>query len=275
MFDKLDDIIYKPIEAITDWATEPLKRWEHGREVEKEIKLKKIESEIKIKENESSVNLEIKKATEIERIRAEIQTKNKIEALKAKSDNSIREKEVDADLTIKKETEIKRILAEVEEFKKDKEFERMQKVTEAIMRYQEQLTRLNVNAINAIGNMQLDLREKAQQLVYDKTIKYKELQDNAFYEAANDLKKIEIDFSNNEMATGILIKAVDRRLANIIDTAHNFLIELNGDIKVLNQNISILTEKGQTFIEKHLEKIQLIDASTKQISQIENIEPLE
>lgn len=234
MFDKLDDIIYKPIEAITDWATEPLKRWEHERKVEKKIKLKGIESQIKIKENESKVNLEIKKATEI-----------------------------------------KRILAEVEEFKKDKEFERMKQVTEAIMRYQEQLTRLNVNAINAIGNMQLDLREKAQKLVYEKTIKYKELQDNAFSEAANDLKRIEIDFANNEIAAGILIKSVDSRLANIIDTAHNFLIELNGDIKVLNQNITFLTEKGQDFIEKHLEKIQLIDASTKQIKQIENIETLE
>ena len=31
MFDKLDDIIYKPIELITDWAGEPLRAREHKR----------------------------------------------------------------------------------------------------------------------------------------------------------------------------------------------------------------------------------------------------
>lgn len=34
MLDKLDDIIYKPIEMITDWAKEPLRRWEYKRKEE-------------------------------------------------------------------------------------------------------------------------------------------------------------------------------------------------------------------------------------------------
>lgn len=228
MFDKLDDIIYKPIEAITDWAKEPLKQWEHKRDLEKQTALLNAESENKIKENESRVNL-----------------------------------------AIKKETEIKRILAEIEEYKKDKEFERMKAVSEAIMKYQQELTKLNVNAINAIGHMQLDLREKAQALVYDKTIKYKELQDSAFREAAEDLKRIENDFSGNEIAKEILVKAVDKRLANIIDTAHNFLLELNADMKLLNQNISILADKGQIFIEHHLDKFHMIESTAKEIKRIE------
>ncbi|MGI6446035.1 MAG: hypothetical protein ACOX2I_10075 [Candidatus Ozemobacteraceae bacterium] len=228
MFDKLDDIIYKPIEAITDWAKEPLKRWEHKRDLEKQTALINAESENRIKENEASV-----------------------------------------DLAIKQETEIKRILVEIDEYKKDKEFERMKAVSEAIMKYQQELTKLNVNAINAIGHMQLDLREKAQALVYDKTIKYKELQDSAFGEAAEDLKRIENDFSDNEIAKEILIKAVDKRLANIIDTAHNFLLELNADIKLLNQNISILADKGQIFIEQHLDKFHMIEETAKEIKRIE------
>lgn len=57
MFDKLDDIIYKPIEAITDWAREPLKRWEHKRELEEQTTLINAETESRIKENESIVNL--------------------------------------------------------------------------------------------------------------------------------------------------------------------------------------------------------------------------
>lgn len=228
MFDKLDDIIYKSIEAITDWVKEPLKRWEGERDIEKQAAL---------------INAEV--------------------------ENRIKEKDADVNLTIKKETEIKRIITEIEEYKKDKEFERMKAVSEAIMKYQEELTKLNVNAINAIGHMQLDLREKAQTLVYDKTIKYKELQDSAFDEAAEDLKRIENDFSDNEMAKDILIKAVDKRLANIIDTAHNFLIELNADIKLLNQNISILADKGQIFIEHHLDKFHMIESTVQEIKRIE------
>lgn len=228
MFDKLDDIIYKPIEAMTDWAKEPLKRWEHKRQMEKEKALIKEESENRIREKESEINL-----------------------------------------AIKKETQIKKTLVEIEEYKKDKEFERMKAVSEAIMRYQEELTKLNVNAINAIGHMQLDLRGKAQKLVYDKTIKYKELQDSAFGEAATDLKRIEDDFSDNKEAKKILINAVDKRLANIIDTAHNFLIELNNDIKLLNQNISILADKGQIFIEQHLDKFHMIEDTVQKAKMIE------
>ena len=228
MFDKLDDIIYKPIELVTDWAKEPLRRWEDKRNIEKE------------------------------RARIDAETQSRI-----------KEKEAEVELAIKKETEIKRILVEIEEFKKDKEFERMKAVSEAIMKYQEVLTRLNVDAINAIGHMQLDLREKAQQLVYDKTIRYKELQDQAIAEAEKDLKRIEDDFQENNIAKDILIKAVDKRLANIIDTAHNFLIELNADIKLLNQSITLLAEQGQRFIESHLEKFHVIEATTVEMDRIE------
>lgn len=34
MFDKIDDIIYKPVEAICDWTKEPLRKWEHERNME-------------------------------------------------------------------------------------------------------------------------------------------------------------------------------------------------------------------------------------------------
>lgn len=226
---KLGDIVVKPIELITDWGREPLKKWEHERSVERE------------------------------RARLNAESQNRIREMEVESSIKSMEKEHEINLEIKKETEIKRIFVEIEEFKKDKELQRMIAVSEAIMKYQKELTKLNVNAINAIGNMQLDLREKAQQLVYDKTIKYKALQDQAINEAASDLKRIDNDFKGNEVARDILIKAVDKRLANIIDTAHNFLLELNADIKLLNQSINILTEHGQTFIESHLDKFHVIE----------------
>jgi hypothetical protein len=56
---------------------------------------------------------------------------------------------------------------------KEKEFERMERTTAAIALYLEQLTKLNVETINAIGHMQLELKERAQQLVYEKPFSIK------------------------------------------------------------------------------------------------------
>ena len=44
MFDKLDDIIYKPIETCCEWTKEPLKRWKHEREQQAEHN--RVENEI-------------------------------------------------------------------------------------------------------------------------------------------------------------------------------------------------------------------------------------
>ena len=51
---------------------------------------------------------------------------------------------------------------------------------------------------------------------------------------------------------------MDTRLANIVNTAQNFLIELNNDIAVLNKSINFLTERGQSFIEDHLGQFHVV-----------------
>lgn len=228
LFDKIDDIIYEPIKLMTDWAREPLKERENRRQMARDQYSAHVETEEKIKQASHAANLDMA------------------------------QKKLDADLEIKRKTDVQRILVEIEELRKDKDLIRMKAVSDAIMQYQEHLTRLNVSAINAIGCMQLDLREKAQNLVYEKTIKYKELQDNAHSQAVSEIMKIETDFAGNEPAKMILYKSVDVRLANIISTAQNFLLELNNDITVLNRSINLLTERGQTFIQDHLSQFHLV-----------------
>ena len=224
----IGNIVTKPIELLTDWGREPLKGREHSRSMERET---------------NSINANAK----IERDKLELESKLRIQ-----------EQESETNLAIRKETEVHRVISEIDELQKDKDFQRMKLVSESIMKYQEELTKLNVNAINAIGNMQLELREKAQDLVYSKTVRYKELQDKAIEEAGEDLEKILLKFPDNERAQDIMIKAVDKRLSNIIDTAQNFLLELNEDIKLLNKSINSLAEGGQKFIEKHLDNFHQI-----------------
>ncbi len=242
VFDKLDDIIFEPIKLVTDWAREPLKSRDHSRNLEREERA--------------------------QRLAADIVKEDKI--LDAKlADQS---KKNDAELEIRKKTEVQRILTEIETLKKDKDFERMQAVSDAIMKYQEKLTQLNISAISAIGNMQLDLRKKAQELVYEKTINYKELQDSAHKQAFLEMQRIEESFPDNEAAKAILYRSVDQRLASIIITAQKFLEELNNDIAVLNQSINLLTAQGQSFIESHLEKFHIVtDGNLLNAATVKNI----
>lgn len=238
MFDKIDDIIYAPIKLATDWASEPLRRSEHQREIEK----LNVDAENKRKEKENDLNLELKRqATE-------------------------------ADLQIKKETEIIRIIAEIEECRKDSEFQRMEAVSEAMMRLQRELTQLNVDAITMMGDIQFDLRKRAYDLVYERTIKYNELQNSAMQEAMQDLIRIEKEFGDNELSKKILINIVDKRLTNIINTAQSFLLELASDIKLLNQNIDLLTSSGQQFIERHLSQFHSLGFSKEEIKKLRSVD---
>lgn len=255
------DCISKPIDVLCDWASEPLKaksherdetskNSEHKRNMEIITAQSRSEHEIRVREMELAHELN-KKDKEVA---YEINKKNKALAQE--------EKELDVNLEIRRVTEIERAAVELQEWKKEKEFERMERTTAAIAHYLKQLTILNVETINAIGHMQLELKERAQQLVYEKTFQYKELQDIAINDAMNDILKIEEKFGSNERAKDILMKAVDTKLGNIIDTSTRFLEELNRDIVNLNESIDRLTQQGQKFIESHLERFHISDSST-------------
>lgn len=242
VIDKLDDIIYAPIKLITDWAGEPLKKWEHERALEKERQVQELQHSLQIKWEEKELELDMRREA------------GKVE------------------LGIKRETEVARILMEVEQLQKDREFERMKAVSEAVMKYQRDLMKLNTDAINAVGRMSLALREQAQGMVYQKTIQYKELQDNALKEAMVRLEEIEGKFGNNETVKNMLIKNVDLMLSNVINTAHNFLIGLNDDIKALNASIDLLTESAQKSVEKHLDQFRVLTIPEDGLQELKKTE---
>lgn len=237
------DCISKPVDLLCDWASEPLKTSAHDRS--------ESSRDSAHQRNMETLTAQSKSEHEIRTREMEIEHE-----LKAK------EKVLDVDLEVRRVREIEMAVAEIQEWKKEKEFERMERTTAAIALYLEQLTKLNVETINAIGHMQLELKSRAQQLVYEKTIQYKELQDTAIEEAMNDFIRIEEKFGDNERVKDILFRAVDTKMGNIIDTSTRFLEELNRDIVSLNQSIDRLTNQGQKFIENHLERFHITDGST-------------
>lgn len=212
-----------PLGILEDWAAEPLKRWENEREQAN---------------RDRDVERAIRQQTGVESV---------------KSDLRIKEASHQADLEIKMQTEIARINAETEQWTKDQEFQRMKNVAEAVTHYRERLTELQLNTIRAIGNMDIELRAKAQDLILSKTREYKALQDQAEKDAETEFERITEKFSGNERIMDIMITNASKKLASVIDGTSQFLLGLNEDIQKMNHNIDIITQSGQAFIDRQIE----------------------
>ena len=157
-------------------------------------------------------------------------------------------KDRDVERHIKRETEIVRIITEIEQLKKDKEFERMKAVSDSMMAYQTELTRINVEAVEAIGSMRIELQRKAYELIHEKTMQYNHLQDIALQQAQDQLERIDSNPNMSEASKNIMINAVDKKLAGIIDNATRFIVQLNDDMQIIGKDINLITSSSQHFI---------------------------
>lgn len=212
-----------PIGVLEDWAKEPLKRWENKRDQENK---------------DRDVERQIREQTGVETVKSELRRQ---------------EDEHRANLEIRMQTEIERINAETEQWAKDKEFERMKNVAQAVTSYRERLTDLQLKTIRAIGEMDIELRAKAQDLILTKTREYKALQDQAQKDAEEEFSRILDKFSGNERILDIMISSAEKKLASVIDGTSQFLLGLNEDIQKMNENIDLITRSGQKFIDRQIE----------------------
>lgn len=228
-----------PVDILEDWAREPLKRWENDRQQ---------------RNKDADVERNIRQQTGVENVKSEIRQK---------------EAEQKANLKIRMATEINRINAETEQWTKDKDFALQKDVTEAVIRYKERLTEIQVGMVEAIGSMSIELREKAQNLILEKTTQYKAIQDKAQVDAENEFSRIIDKFSNNELIMNIMIDASQKKLASVIDSTSSFLAGLNEDIKSMNANIDAITRKGQEFIDNNLSHFDKLSFSGQQQEKIE------
>jgi len=232
IFKAIGNFVSGSVDLIKDYLREPLKQREHKR-------------------NEESFDNTAQRAVEVHKKQKKADTKYRL-----------KEKKHEIILQAKKQTEVTKILAEIEEMQRDKELERMEKATEAIIRYKEELNRLNIDAITAVGSMQIELRQKAFSLIEEKFKKFEAIQDEALHKAEENFLRIESNFGDNEQAKQILMKSVDKMLANVIDSASTLLAELGDDLKSLNNNIDLLTQSSQKFIEDQLSQIKIGSPST-------------
>ena len=301
-FSTLGSVLSSVGGAVSSWLQEPLKRSEHGRsessrqsehdrllkeqnvEHERLAKLKKLEFELleKTKNNDVAREIEreigvkkglseqnIKEQEALAKIQIEI-AQSQAEIDRLGSEQRMLEMELSTNLQIKRETEIVRIITEIEQLKKDKEFERMKAVSDSMMVYQIELTRINVEAVEAIGSMRIELQRKAYDLIHEKTERYNELQNRALQQAQDQLERIEGNPNMSEVSRNIMINAVDKKLSGIIDNATRFIVQLNDDMQLISKDINLITTSGQDFIQRHLEQFQLIGMSGETTALLEN-----
>lgn len=255
--------ITAPLGVLDDWAREPLKRWENAREqanrdrdVERDIRrqtgVDRVQSELRQEEARQQSELRQEEA----RQQRDLEThKSELRQEEARQQSKLRQEEArqQCDLEIRMRTEVERINAETEQWTKDQEFQRMKNVADALVRYREELTQLQINTIRAIGNMDIELRARAQDLILSKTKEYKALQDQATKDAEDEFCRILDKFSGNERILNIMISNSDKKLASIINSTTMFLEELRGDILKMNENIDMITRSGQAFIDRQIE----------------------
>ncbi|MEI7840261.1 MAG: hypothetical protein WCJ11_07160 [Methylococcaceae bacterium] len=265
----LGDVLASPANVIASWAEEPLKRSEHKRteeskdkdvhrDIQRQVGVETALSDQRMKEQEHLSSLSLKEQAH----QTDMQIRRETEVNKELSNQRIKEKE--------HETEIARIYMELEHIKQDKELEQKKAITDAIMQYQQALMKINTDAMSTIANMGLEVTNKAHDMIAEKTRQYKELQDEAIHQSMEQLEKIDSNQAMSDASKMIMQRVVETKVVAIISNAEKFIEQLNEDIKRISNNVDLLTSNGQSFIQQHLEKFQLIGMSGETTALLES-----
>ena len=140
------------------------------------------------------------------------------------------------------ELDRQKLNAELDDMIARKEIERNSLVMEAISNYQRTMAECTVSIGNSLGNMNIELRERATALVEDKQRQYSALQDAAMDKAATQLERIYEKFPTETRARSIMENAVEKQLNNIIETSDRFMRTIDADFSKMMDSVQRITE---------------------------------
>ena len=213
MFDKLDNIVYEPVRLVCDAFRQPLKNADA-----KNARLdKELEARLAREAEQFVVDMDLKKKQGEEDIR--------LNALQRQ--------------------------AEIESMIKDDELARNAKIVEAVKKYQEDLGKVSAVLLASIGEMQLDLRDKAQALCLKKTREYKAIQDEAMDQMVARMEEIEKKFPEGRARTMMQDRIMEQNVS-IINRADEFISMLAKDMEMLSQNFNAIAIQSAATTERLL-----------------------
>ena len=215
-FDKIDDIVYEPVRAISRWIEEPLKKFEHNR---------------KLQEQKQSADIEMEK----KRLDAEIREQDK----KSTAELQLMVQE--------REAEIKQM---IDEHKANN----LDRLVDSIKRYQIDLGTASQEIIRNIGLMSIELREKANAMVLEKTKEYIAIQDEAKSKSNEELRQAKEDFGDDPVIYGDLIKQILDERRTMVDEARKFITALAADLEKINDTTTQLSQNSNDILTKVLDR---------------------
>lgn len=231
-----------PLGVLEDWAKEPLKRWENNRQQQNA---------------DREVERRIREQTGVESVKSQLRRE---------------EAEHQTSLEIKMQTDIARINAETEQWAKDKEATRAKELNEALMKYRERSSELLIKIGNNLGNMNLELRNKAQNLILEKTREYIALQDEAHAKAEEEFVRIEEKFAGKGRVYDIMVAASDKKLIGVIGATQKFMENLEADLERMNQSIDRITTSGHNHMNKMIDSFKATMALPQSDSNVKHIQ---
>ena len=143
---------------------------------------------------------------------------------------------------------------------------------EAAMKFRERSSELMTNIVKELGDMNLELREKAQNLILEKTREYEALQDEAQAKAEEEFVRIEEKFAGKGRVYDIMVTASEKKLIGVMDATAEFIANLKEDIKAMNQNIDLLTTSGHNHMNKMIDSFSSTMALPQADSNVKHIQ---
>ena len=179
---------------------------------------------------------------------------------------------IDREHAAQLESDMKKLDFELEELRKDKVIERNKATLETIKKYKADMAKLSVEIVNTIGNMTLDLRERANNFVQDNVKRYKELQDDAITKADKRLEEIEIKYPEGSKSKEIMQDAVAKQMNSIIDRADNFMNTLNDDLKKITSMIDDITlnldKSVENVLHSNMSNTPVLDGNGNEVRRV-------
>ena len=168
----------------------------------------------------------------------------------AAHDQKLRQEE--AQFMQKLEFDRQKFNAELDDMVARKEIERKSLVMEAIAKYQRTMAECTVSIGNSLGNMNIELRERATALVEEKQRQYSALQEAAMDKASAQLERIYEKFPTESRARTIMENAVEKQLNNIIETSDRFMRTIDADFSKMMDSVQRITENTMTNASQYI-----------------------
>jgi len=246
MFDKLDDIIFVPVNLICDVLRQPLR----------ERNAKHDRSMLELQHHINSMQAEL-------------------DMVKKNKEEQIRENQIAFDIEMhsrqdEQDVNMRRFNLELTELISQNELKYQAQSIEALKKYQHDLGEASVILADSIGQMSIALMDHAHRLAEERTKAYLNLQNEAYESAVCRLADLEARFPDGSRAREILENSVEKQLIGIIDNADQFIKTMSNDITSLSNNINQITSQAMDNIDRYLAPTisKAVSSSAKQIIDI-------